>query len=97
VYFIFELIYSFTLAPVPGAVDTDYFVSICEPDSKDPTIDLTETVEAVLALAVLKILGNYAMRIRESVLSQMKRNTVLDLVGSILGFIPFKVTSCHGR
>lgn len=97
VYFIFALINGLTLAPIAGAENADDIVSVCKSDSKDATVNYAKTVEALFAMTVLNIFCNYALWIGKSVLRLPEGYFVLFLVGFVLVFVPFKLTSCHER
>gem|GEM_PF-6075800 len=95
VYFIFLLIYFSTFSPI-ASTDYSYFSAAhSKADGHYFFTDFTNTKEPLFVAAMVKILKNDSMGIGKSILRLVERNTVLQPVGYIFLFIPFKIRCIH--
>jgi hypothetical protein len=89
---IFSFIDSLSSSPIARAKDPDHVRAVSTPYGHDAAASLAETVLALLRFAMLKVLGDNAVRVRKSQLSKFERNSVLRLILKILSFIPFEAS-----
>jgi len=85
-----------SLAPVARPYYSDPSPAVSESHCHDAFPNFAEAVVPLLGLAVVYILCDHPIRIRERILDQAERDSVFRLVLPVLPLVPLKAGSSHG-
>src|SRR5439155_64433 len=91
------LIEPLSLSPIASAEDADATFAIGEPHRQYAARHPAEAEIALLAAAVLQILGDHAARVEERGLRFGKSHPMLGAIGTVLGGIPFEARLARHR
>lgn len=97
VYLNFFFINIFTFSPTSCTVNANFSSSVRKPYCQNRFANLTYTIIPVFSRTMSFVWCNKSIWIFESILSLIKRNTMLQLVVTVLFQIPFKALLAHAK
>lgn len=97
VYVIFFCIYFLSFSPVSRAEDANHILSICESYCYNIVPYSSKAEKPYFVLTVRNIFSNYSIRIRKSILGELKCHPMLLLILKIFLCVPLKTWLVHSN